>query len=104
MADEQQTSICAHSCDRIERLRGIEVAGQRWVHRQALALLGRPVLSHELGRLAGAHLGAEQHCVETALQPRDRDARSARLHMPPFRQAASGIRARAMRLSLRVTK
>ena len=104
MADEQQAPIGTHSRHRIERLRGIEVAGQRWVHCQSLALLGRPVLGRELGRLACAHLGAEQHCVEIALQPRDRDARSARLHMPALRQAASGIRARAMRLSLRVTK
>jgi hypothetical protein len=104
MADQQQAAVPRHGRDRVERLPGLEAASERRVHRQPSLLLLAPCLRRQLGSLSRAHTRAEQHDVERPLQTPDGDAGCARLFAPPLGQAALGVRARAMRLGLRVTK
>jgi hypothetical protein len=104
MTDHQQASVARDRAQRIERLGGIEASSQRRVDRQQPPLLLTPSLRRQLSGLARAYTRAEQDRVEVSTQPLDREARGMRLLAPPLCQAALGVRASAMRLSLRVTK
>jgi hypothetical protein len=104
MSNHQQTSVGIDARDRVECLCSVKATCQRRVYSQQLALMWIPALRSQLGRFVGAYLGAENHLLKAAVQLLDGDAGGARLRTPTVRQTAGGVRARAMRLSLRVTK
>jgi hypothetical protein len=104
VADEQQTPVGGHATERVERLDSVEASAERRMHGEQCPLRLAPRLGRELSGLARAHARAEQHRVEVAAQALDRDAGGERLLAAPLGQAALGVRARAVRLSLRVTK
>ena len=103
MSDKQQATIALDGVQRIQRLRGVEVSGQRRMHPQPSLKSCAPLLGGELRSLSGTRLGAEQHGVEVDAEPPQGQARGARLGFPALGQPAIGIRARAMRLRLGVT-
>ena len=109
MAHEQHApaGACpAFASGQLERLagaRGVEAARQRRVRGEDRPLGLRPALGGQLGGLARANLGAEQHGVETGLKPGQREAGGPRLAPPPGRQAALGVRAGSVRLGLGMT-
>jgi len=102
--DQQQAPVRGHDAERTESLGYVEIAGERLVHFKARPLLLTPALGRQLRCLARTHARAEQHRVESRLQPRDGDARGARLLASATRQAPLGVRARAMGLGLGVPK
>jgi hypothetical protein len=103
VADEQQTPIGSQAGQLRKRPASVEVAGQRWMHRQQATLLRAPVLGGQLGGLARTCLGTEQDGVKAHLQTLQRDPRRARLAFTALGQTALGVHARAVRLSVSVT-
>jgi len=104
MPDQQQSPVDSHTSHRVKCLGGIEVAGQRRMDRKPLALLGLPASGCQLRGLARAHLGAEQHSLESPLQPLDGNPRGVGLAFTPLGQAALGVLTDAVRLGLGVSK
>jgi hypothetical protein len=104
MTDHQQAPVRRNRAERIARLGCVKAARERRVDRQQGPLLLAPPLRRQLRGLARAHARAEQHHVEVSTQSLDCEAGGMRLLTPPLGQAALCIRARAMRLGLRVTK
>jgi hypothetical protein len=103
VADEQQAPVGRQTRELGERLARVEVAGQRRMHGQQLALLLAPVLGGQLGGLARARLGTEQGRVEAHVQSLQRDPGGVRLADTALGQTALGIRACAMGLGIPVT-
>jgi hypothetical protein len=103
VADEQQPPVRRQARQLGERLTRVEVAGERRMHGQQLALLLAPVLGGELCRPARARLRAEQDRVEARLQPLQRDPGGVRLGHAALGQTALGVRACAMGLGVPVT-
>jgi hypothetical protein len=104
VADDQQTPFGRHGSERVKRLHSVEASTERRMNGEQRALRLAPRLGRELSGLSRAHARAEQRRVEIAAQALDRCASGARLLAAPLGQAALGVRARSMRLSLRVTK
>jgi hypothetical protein len=103
VADEQQAPIGRQARQLGERLASVEIAGQRRMHGQQVALLLAPVLGGQLGGPARARLGTEQGGVEARLQSLQRDPGGVRLALTALGQTAFGVLARAMGLGVPVT-
>jgi hypothetical protein len=103
VADEQQASVGLHTGQLDERSAGVEAGGQRRMHRKQSTLLLTPVLSSQLGCLARARLGAEQHRVKARPHLRQRDPGDVRLTFTALGQTTLGIHARTVRLCISMT-
>ncbi len=104
MADEQDAPVGSGPGERVERLTGLEAAGERRVDRHQLALLVVPRLDRELRGLRGADLRAVEDRVEARPHAGDRHTGRARLLLAPLGQAAGRILPASMRLGLCVSE
>jgi hypothetical protein len=103
VTDEQQTPIGSQAGQLGERLASVEIAGQRRMYGQQVALLLTPVLGGQLGGLARARLGAEQDRIEACVQSLQRDPSGVRLAHTALGQTALCVHTCAMGLSVPVT-
>ena len=107
VADQQQAAVGAETPrERVERLRARRSRPPAAdAHAQAARAAARSsCLGRELGRLARAHLGADQHRLEARLPgARARRPAARAWRSPRAVSRRSAVRARAVRLGLGVT-